>query len=82
METDLVVNSALRQARDEPGHIVEVVDQALDQHQEATLLAHLQRRVVSQPFLIQLHADLKQGRDALLKQVPGVSVSRLLLNEA
>lgn len=63
----LVVHPALGQSGDEPGHIEDVGDQAPDQCQEAPVPAHIQGRTEDQPVIVQLHADLKQRRDALLQ---------------
>lgn len=73
-QTDLIVQPALGQSGDELGCVVDVGDQAPDQCQEASVPAHLQGWAEDQPVVLQLHADLEQRRDALLKQ--GVVGSR------
>ena len=73
-QTDLIVHPALGQSGDELGCIVDVGDQAPDQRQEASVPAHFQGWIEDQPIVLQLHADLEQRRDALLKQ--GVMGSR------
>lgn len=80
--TDLVVQPALGQPGNELGRVVDVVDQAVDQRQEAAVGAHLQGRSEDQPGLVQLHVDLEQWRNALLqgrrggqRLAPGVSAS-------
>lgn len=70
-QADLVVHSAPGQSWDELGCVVDVLDQALNGHQEATVCAHLQGWVEDQPVFIQLHVYFKQRGDALLKGTVG-----------